>query len=233
MAARSTYLQLPLELGGLRFGPFNGVVTLGSDAKRSQIVLDPSHGVFPVHVTVTPLEDGSYAIAPATRDGKVFVQPAGQPHVWPITSTVQARPGDLLVVGTLAGPRFLLVQEGPLTAAPTADDVVRTARQTGGSEAGFVQGISQFGQAASGLFKPPSTKGISGEVQRRAQASALATRGPLRDLYVFWSRFRGGMLTSPYFIVGVLFAVVGVVGTGSVSCTGLLYVLLDVMGIHR
>lgn len=233
MAARSTYLQLPLELGGLRFGPFDGAVTLGSDARRSQIVLDPSHGVFPVHVTVTPLPDGSYTIAPANRDGKVFVQPAGQPHVWPITSPVQAREGDLLVVGTVGGPRFLLVREGPTTAAPSADQIVGTAVQTGGSEAGFVQGMNQLGQAASGMFRPPSTKGISGELQRRAQASALATKGPLRDLYVFWSRARTGMLTSPYFLVGVLFAIVGVVGTGSVSCTGLLYVVLDVMGIRR
>ena len=80
MAQTRTFLQLPMELGGLRYGPFDAQVVLGSDPKRAQIVLDPSHGVFPLHVTVSLLQDGSYSIVPGTKDCKVFVAPNGQPH---------------------------------------------------------------------------------------------------------------------------------------------------------
>lgn len=225
MAARNTFLQLPPELGGLKFGPFPGAVTLGSDAKRCQVVLDPSHGVYPVHVSLVPMGGGSFTIAPSTRDGKVFLVPYGQVHVWPVIGPVQARVGDLLVVGTPHGPRFQILDEAPL-AAPPAAELVRSAAS---GEAGFVRGVNS---AVEGILRPATT-GVAGEVKRRAGAAAIAAGGPLRDLYVAWSRLRTGFFANPYWIVVVLFAIVGVIGTGSVSCTGLAYVLLDLVGLGR
>ncbi|MCB9685014.1 MAG: hypothetical protein H6738_07675 [Alphaproteobacteria bacterium] len=225
MAPRNTFLQLPPELGGLRFGPFPGPVNLGSDAKRCQVVLDPSHGVYPVHVTIQPMNGGVYTIAPATRDGKVFLIPYGQAQVWPLTGPVQAKVGDLVVVGTPHGPRFQIQDEAPLGAAPSAAQIVQNARATGG-EAGFVQGVTS---AVNDVFRPAGG-GIKGEVQRRATSMALASSGPFRDAYVMWTRVRTGMLNNPYWIVVLLFGILGVIGTGTVSCTGIGYVLLDLMG---
>src|SRR5688572_60561 len=139
MAPRNIFLQLPAELGGLRFGPFPGTVTIGSDGKRSQLVLDPSLGVFPVHAVVTQVPDGSFTVAPAGRECKLFLAPTGQAHVWPITGPVQARAGDTLIVGTPSGPRFQLMPDTPIAAAPSAAQIVQTARATGG-EQGLLQG---------------------------------------------------------------------------------------------
>ncbi len=223
MAARNTYLQLPPELGGIKFGPFPGAVSLGSDAKRCQVVLDPSHGVYPVHVSLAPTGIGTYSVTPATRDGKVFLVPYGQVHVWPVIGPVQARVGDLLVVGTPHGPRFQILDEAPL-AAPPAGELVRSAAS---GEAGFVQGVNR---AVDGILRP-ATGSVANEVKRRAGSAAIAAGGPLRDVYVAWSRIRTGFFANPYWIVAVLFAIIGVVGTGSVSCTGLAYVLLDLVGL--
>lgn len=228
MAGRSIFLQLPVELGGVRFGPFPGTVALGSDGKRCGVVLDPSMGVFPIHVTIAQGADGAFTVVPATRECKVFLMPNAQPHVWPVTGPVQAHAGDQVIVGTPSGPRFQLLSDQPVARAPTATDAVRTARQTGG-EQGFVQGMSSY---IDGVFRPAGG-GIGGEIQRRVVANALSKLGPLRSFYVFWTRLRSGNLFSPYVVVGLVFAVIGLVGTGSLSCSGLLYVLIDVLGLRR
>jgi hypothetical protein len=219
-------------MGGLRFGPFPGAVTIGSDSRRSQLVLDPAHGVYPVHATLTPGPDATFTLAPATRECKVFLMPMGQAHLWPVTGPVQAKVGDLVVVGTPIGPRFQILQDVPAGAAPSASSVLTNARATGG-EAGLVQGMSQL---VDGVIKPRSSSlasGVAKEVQRQATSRALAGQGVARDAYQVWTRVRTGMLSNPVWIAGILIALVGLVGTGSVSCTGISYVLLDVLGIRR
>jgi hypothetical protein len=227
MASPNLFLQLPPELGGVKFGPFPGSVTLGSDGSRSQLVLDPSHGIYPVHATLARVPDGTITVAPARPECKVFLVPAGQPHVWPATSPVQARPGDTIIVGTPAGPRFQILTDAPVAAAPSAAQVVESARR--GGEQGFVQGM---GQLVDGLVRPTGG-GIAGELQRRAVAEALSKPGPVRSFYVVYTKLRSGQLFTPYVVVGLLFALVGLIGTGSVSCTGLLYVITDVLGLRR
>ena len=71
-----TFLQLPPELGGLRFGPFDQWIQIGSDPKRNQIVLDPAHGVFPSHCAIGCLPDARRrwqalrGVGPSTPSGK-------------------------------------------------------------------------------------------------------------------------------------------------------------------
>jgi hypothetical protein len=228
MAGQNLFLQLPPELGGVKYGPFPGAVTLGSDPKRAQLVLDPSHGVYPAHVTLARMPDGSVTVAPARPECKVFLAPAGQPHVWPAAGPVQARPGDTVIVGTPSGPRFQIQTDAPIGLAPTASSVVSAARQTGG-EAGLIQGVSNM---VDGVLRPAGG-GIAGEIHRQTVARALATPGPIRSFYVVWTKFRSGQLFSPYVLVGLLFAAIGLIGTGSVSCTGLLYVVVDTLGLRR
>jgi hypothetical protein len=222
-----TFLQLPPELGGLRYGPFDQWIQVGSDPRRNQIVLDPGHGVFPAHCAIGQLPDGRYSVTPVTPECKVFLMPAGQGQVWPLHGPVQANAGDMVIFGTPAGPRFTIIREAPVK-GQSAAQIVRSARQVGG-EKGFIQGASGIGA----IFRPTTQGGISGEIQRRMQAKALATPGPMRTAYEVWTRYRYGSLTSPYFIVGALSAVVGMLGTGTVSCSGFFYVLWQTLGLQR
>ncbi len=228
--AVSTFLQLPPELGGLRFGPFDQWIQIGSDPKRNQIVLDPAHGVFPAHCAIGVQPDGRYSVTPVTPECKVFIMPAGQQQVWPVTSPVQANHGDMVIFGTPNGPRFHILREGPQGQAPTAQQIVQTARQTGG-ERGFVQGVTGL---ASSLTRPANDKagGIAREIQRRSQASMLASNGPARMLYVLMTRFRQGQLFSPYMIVGMGIAVIGTLGTGTFTCSGLFYTIWTTLGLE-
>ena len=222
------FLQLPPELGGVKYGPFPGQVVVGSDPKRAKLVIDPSHGVYPVHATLARMPDGTITVAPARPECKVFVVPLGQPHVWPATGPVQARPGDTVIVGTPAGPRFQVLTDAPIGPAPTASQVMSGARSTGG-EHGFVQGVNQL---VDGIVAPAG-RGIAGEIHRQTVSRALARPGPAQWLYVMYTRFRSGQLLTPYVIVGVMFAVIGLFGTGSVSCTGLMYVVWNALGLRR
>jgi hypothetical protein len=227
MATRNLFLQLPPELGGVRFGPFPGNVTIGSDPKRSQIVLDPSMGIFPSHALLGRLGDGSLSLSPGAKEAKVFLMPNGQPHVWPITSAVQVNLGDQIIVGTPTGPRFQLLGDQPMAAAPSAAQIVSTAQR--GGEKGFVQSMSA---AVDGIFRPTGG-GISGEVQRQLTSRALARNPWIRDGYTFWTRFRSGSLFSPYMVVGLMFAVISMLGAGTFSCSGAMWVLWDMLGFHR
>jgi hypothetical protein len=227
MAPRNLYLQLPPELGGVRFGPFPSHVTIGSDPKRSQVVLDPSMGIFPTHALLGRLGDGTISLSPGNKDAKVFLMPNGQPHVWPITSAVQVNLGDQIIVGTPAGPRFQLLGDQTLSAAPSAAQILSTAQK--GGENSFVQSMSS---AIDGVFRPAGG-GISGELQRQLAARALARNPAIRDAYFLWTRFRNGSLFSPYMIVGMMFAVISMLGAGTFSCSGVMWVLWDVLGLRR
>jgi hypothetical protein len=225
VATRPTFLQLPPELGGLRFGPFPGPVQIGSDNRRCQIVLDPSHGVFPVHAIVAPVGNQRYSVSAVAPEGKVFLIPYGQVHVWPVNGAVEAKVGDLVVLGTPHGPRFQIQDAAPLGPAPTAGQIVQNARATGG-EAGLVQGVQQF----IGEVFHPAAKGIGAEAKRQGESALIAGSSPYRSAYQLWHRVRTGVLENPYVLVALLFGVLGIIGTGSVSCTGLFWVIADVLG---
>lgn len=213
MATSQTYLQLAPEMGGLRFGPFTGMVQIGSERTRNQLVLDPAHGIFPSHATLIETGPGVYTVGPVDHGCKVFVIPAGQQQMWPVQGYVQARAGDLLIFGTPAGPRFQL----QTAAAPTPGLASGTATATGGNVLG----------ALSALFgPPPSNRGtsyggrVANEMARRSRATLL-TKSPWREIYAVVTRFRTGALTNPRVLVSALSAVVTVVLGGGVTCSGL------------
>jgi hypothetical protein len=228
VAVRPTYLQLPPEMGALRFGPFPGAVSFGSDAKRCQIVLDPSHGVFPVHATLSSLGDQRYSIAATTQQGKVFVIPYGQVHAWPVNGAVEARIGDFVVLGTPHGPRFQIQDGAPVAGAPTAGQIIANAKATGG-DAGLLQGMNAL---ITDVINPKA-KGIGSEVRRTANSTLVAGSTPFKAVTDFWFKVKTGVAQNPAILVVVLIGIIGVVGTGSVSCTGIFWVIADLLGLAR
>ncbi len=215
------YLQLPPQMGGTRFGPFTRRIDIGSDAKLNQIVLDSRHGIFPTHAVAVQNEPAVLTVQPAGPQAQVFVIPNDQAHTWPVRAPVQVRPGDTLVFGTPAGPR-LMVWVDPKH-LKSRDQILAEARQMGG-DAGILHAL---GTALDKVFGPPTQGGIAGEVQRRAQAELLR-KGPFREVYQLWSRARSGVFTSPRVIVGMAVAVFGMLTTGTLTCSGLVYTLYRV-----
>lgn len=206
------YLQLVPEQGGIRFGPFRQRFDIGSDARRTQLVLDARHGIFPVHAVGAQMQPGLLTVQPAAQGCTLFVTPAGQSHAWPVTAPVQVKHGDQLTFGTPEGPRFFVVVEQPAE----TDDLLQQARSKGG-EAGALHAI---GGVMDRIFGPPDASGIKGEVQRRTQAEMLR-RSPYREIYGIWTRLKTGVLTSPRTIVALVIAIFGLVSTGGLTCSGL------------
>lgn len=217
-----TYLQLPPEQGGLRFGPFEGIIQIGSDPRRCQITLDASQGVYPMHATLAAAAGGIYHFAPVEMGAKVFVVQQGSPQMWPVQGAVQVKSGDSIIVGTPAGPRFQILGGAP--------GIVATGPQAGAAVAGAAAGGGMLA-ALGGMFGPPQHvrrgqqsfgQGIADEFARRGR-SRLMTQSPFREIYMLNRRLQTGNLFNPVTVVSVLFTVGGVITAGTVSCTGLVY----------
>ena len=146
----ATYLQLPPEFGGTRFGPYQGgIVYIGSDPNRCQIVLDAKLGVFAVHCVVSETGPNAYTVSLAQQGLKLFLVQKGERKAWPIESAVQAKSGDQLVLVSETGPRFVLEY--------TPDQPQTTPNQ---------------GHRPNGSTDLGS--GIANEMARRAQAQLIA-----------------------------------------------------------
>lgn len=209
------YLQLPPQLGGTRFGPFTKRIDIGSDRKLNQIVLDSRQGIFPTHAVAVQTDTAVLTVQPARPQAQVFVIPNGQMQTWPVHGPVLVHPGDVLVFGTPAGPRFQVwVDPKHLKGR---DQILTEAKSKGG-EAGAMHAL---GAAVDSIFGAPKQGGIRGELQRRAQAELL-TKGPGRGIYQLWTRARSGVLTSPRTIVALAIALFGLVTTGGLSCSGVI-----------
>ncbi len=200
----NTFMQLAPEFGGTRFGPYPGIIHVGSDGKRCQLQLSPNMGILPHHASVMPQPDGSYVVGPVSASAGVFLIQAGTAQVWPVKAMVQAKVGDQVVFGTPSGPRFQLQTDGPTSSAPGISGPQGAAS------------AASSGQAGSTL-----ATGIANEVQRRAMARLLTT-SPFRDIYYFWGRYKVGTFSNPYYIVGAAGAVVSAIAVGGLSCSGIL-----------
>lgn len=207
----ATTLQLPPEQGGHMFGPFEGIVQLGTDVRRTQIQLDPRHGIYPVHATLALTAHGPHQFAPAQLEAKCFVAQKGSPQVWPVTSPVQINAGDSLILGTPGGPRFLVTETSMAVRAPTAT--------SGIAGAGLLSAVGAMLQPRPRRRSDNLGQGIADEVMRRGQAQ-MFRQGPMREVYYFYHRAKTGSLINPYTIVSALIAGFGVVAAGSVSCIG-------------
>ena len=102
----------------------------------------------------------------------------------------------------------------------SADKVVADARAMG-AEAGAVHAVNRF---LDGMFGPPRGSGIGAEVQRQAQARMLR-KSPYREIYAVWTRMRSGAFTSPRALVSIAIALMGLVATGSLTCSGVFYAI--------
>jgi len=211
-----TFLQLPMQMGGLRFGPFVSTITIGSDPTQNQIVLDSGHGVYPSHATIHDVGDGTYTLAPVQPQCQVFLIPVGQQQAWPVRAPVQASPGDMVVFGTPQGPRFQLQREDPNAHVKSAAQIAAESRSRGG-EAGFVHGANAM---IDNAFGPSRRGGIGGEMERVAKARLL-TRSPFREIYGIYSRIRTGALTNPRYIVAAVMAAGTAFMGGTVGCSGI------------
>jgi hypothetical protein len=156
---------------------------------------------------VTPYPSGVFGIEPAPGAG-VWLMQQGQGQAWPLQSAVQVNPGDHLIFVSPSGPRLVLsIDDAPAAPAPSAP----AARATSG-----------LGIAGP---RPGLAGAVGNEMVRQGTSRLLARPGPIRDAYYLLNRFRGGSLTSPTMIVTLLFATVGALAGGGMTCSGLLSLL--------
>lgn len=196
-----TWLQLPPEMGGTRFGPFRGgIVQIGTDNGQCQIVLQKQMGIAPVHVTLAIQGPGSYLVQPVQRGFGLFLQRSGG-GMAPVSSAVQANAGDTLIVGTPAGPRFSISYEEA--------QAVKSGSRPGA------------GSAKSGFM------GRMGSELMRQQRARWIMRNPLyRQYYQLTHRYRTGALSNPRVLTGLLIGLSGVIFAGGTACVGGLGLLL-------
>ena len=198
-----TWLQLPPEMGGTRFGPFrSGIVQIGTDRSQCQIVLQPQMGIAPVHVTVAIQGPGTYLVQPVQRGFGLFLQRRGG-GMSPVAAAVQASAGDTLIVGTPGGPRFTLSHEEPAK-APAA------RRNTRGG------GNNMLGR-------------IGNELIRRQKAQWIMRNPLYRQYYQLSHRYRSGALSNPRVLTGLILGLAGFVFAGGTACLGSLGVLLKTL----
>lgn len=218
-----TYLQLAPEQGGIRFGPFQGMVNIGTDPRRCQIRLDAVHGIYPLHATLVFAAGGTYHFAPAELEAKCFVVQQGSPQVWPVQGAVELSTGDTVVLGTPGGPRFLIMGE-PAGTAPGGQGPAGGI-EAGGAGQGWMATLGgMFGAQHTSRRNQNMSQGISQEIGRRFR-SRLLTQSPFREMYQISTRMRTGTLFNPVYIGGAIFTVIGMLGAGTVSCSGLGYSL--------
>ena len=198
----NTWLQLPAQMGGTRFGPFSGgIIQIGTDGSQCQIVLAQQMGIAPVHVTVAVQGPGTYLVQPVQRGFGLFIARKGG-GMSPVSAAVAANAGDALIIGTPAGPRFELVyeQEAP---APSS-------RQRNGSRGG------------GGGFA-----GALGKELMRQQRARWLMRNPLyREYYRLSQRYRTGAPTNPRVMVGLILGGMGALMALGTACLGGVGVLL-------
>jgi len=115
----ATMLQLAPEHGGTTFGPFHGMISIGSDPGQCQLMLPSNQGIYPLHATLAETGD-TWVISPTSPECGVFVVPPGQQRAWPIQAAQQLAAGSQIIFGTLTGPRFTPQRGGAVGRAATA-----------------------------------------------------------------------------------------------------------------
>jgi hypothetical protein len=202
-----TFLQLSPEHGGTRFGPFEGgMIVIGFDGQRCQVVLPRAPGFAPVHAMITPQADGTYRVQPAMMGAVVSLVQGGS--LVPVQGAVPARSGDAVVIGA-NGPRFTLEGSAP----------VQNVRS------GLSAGISGV---TSGM--PGKRNGGYGNLWMREIEHMMNSRlmrwGPFREFSNISYRLRSGSLFHPRVLIPTLMGLGGVIVVGIASCAGVVGALL-------
>lgn len=196
-----TLLTLSPEHGGARFGPFGkGTLTIGSDAKRCQVVIAPALGAAPVHAVLTDTGNG-WQVQPAQIGAAVFVRTA-KGRVSPVTTATPVANGDAVVIGTQSGPALTVTRAsvGPSTNA--------------GRAKGRIPGSEHLSANAY-------------QREARRQVESMVVRHPIgREVYRWWTRWKTGALLRPRYVIGAVVGLVGLFGAGCVGCFGLIGAIL-------
>jgi hypothetical protein len=194
-AMAQTFLDLPPQMGGQQFGPFYGTVQIGSDSAACQIVLNTMPGIAPIHAQLTDQGDGTYMIAPTQRGYGLFVAQGGGAQLKPCPGATVVNPGDSIIVGTPAGPRFNIRRvEGPAGSAGS------NVPKGGGSGMGSK---------------------VMNELWRQ-QYARLMYRNPIFRQFQHMSfRYRSGALSNPRVLVGLITGSIAIVGAGIAGCAGI------------
>jgi len=206
----TTYLDLPPNMGGTQFGPFQGAIQIGSDPQKCQIVLNQQMGIAPVHVTVADQGDGQYMVAPTQRGFGLFIARGGSNNVQPIGGATQAAPGDAIILGNPGGPRF----------------TIRRVDQPGGARGAPSGAAGARGGGAMG-------DRVAREMWRQTTARLMMRNRWFRDIYQMWYRYRTGALTNPRVLVGLITSLVVMFMAGVASCGGIIAAIQHGLLGHR
>ena len=187
----SIFLNLAPQLGGTRFGPFEGpYVGIGSDPEQCQVVLPAEYGVYPVHIWLTPGNAG-WVIQMAVQGASTFLTTSNYESL-PLQEAVELHDGDSFAVGAPHGPAF----------------TIETATSKKKSAANRIR---------LGGRQRPTANGIGNEVMRQISTKAM-TNGTFAQFSQLFFRARSGAMFQPRYIVGAL---IGLGGTVCAGCAGL------------
>lgn len=190
------YLQLDPRQGKQVFGPFEGMITLGTHPAQCQVVVQ-APGIQPFHAQLWPTGPGQFGLQPVERGLKVFMVPRGRHDELPVTTAVSLGVGDSIVLGSPAGPRFQVLDQAPATVPTGAvGQLAQTARQNAYANA--------FGR----------------EVERQVTSRLIAKNPMFREAYQLWYRYRSGAMMSPRVIIPAVLAGLGVLATFAATCGG-------------
>lgn len=192
-----TLLTLGPEFGGGQFGPFNGgVIHLGTDASRCQVVLHPSTGAQAVHALITDLGQ-KWQLQPGQVGAGLYVRSANG-RVQAVQGAVQIAHGDAIIVGHQNGPSLYISRMvAPPAQAPRAQ--------------------------APGASIPGSQHLTSDKLAREARRQVESTIVSMpygREIYQWWVQAKTGSLLRPRNVIAAVVALVGLFGFGCVSCFG-------------
>jgi hypothetical protein len=185
-------------------------VSLGSDPQQCHVVLPAELGVYPVHLWVSPGEDGTFVLQPADTRAPVFSHAMGTPM--PVEGAARLNSGQAFSLVAPDGPKFILefAPTGAKAQAQSGHGVQQAAQSQGGGQP------AGRGRAKGGR-RLPSAGDFAREAKRQAGVSIM-TQGPLAQFSHLFYRLRSGALLQPRYIIA------GLVGLGGIfftACSGL------------
>ena len=168
----------------------------------------------PAHAMLTDNNNGSYSVQPVQMGLTVFIIKGDESTLRPLEGAATVQPGDSIVLGNIAGPKFVIQQDA------------------GQIRAGDM-GQSNWADAVGDVFAGtrPGSTGLGGRVAQEAwrqQKARMLHKNPAyRSAYNLYYRMRGGQWKSPYFIVATAGTVLTACAGGTASIGAVLWKILE------